>query len=125
MDLRVRTRPDNETTIFELSGEVDMHSAPALRAQLAPQNDDAASSPIIVDLGGVTFIDSSGVGVLVGAFRGRRDAGGALVFCHAQERVRRVLEITGLLGHLPLYETRDAALEALQTKPNSASEVEA
>lgn len=123
MDLRVRTRPGDGVAIFELSGEVDMHSAPALRAQLAsPEGANPGPGRVIVDLGGVTFLDSTGVGALVGAFRLHRDAGGSLVFCHAQERVRRVFEITGLLDHLPLYPTRDAALEALQVTPRETSD---
>lgn len=119
MDLRLRTRPLNDITVVEVGGEIDLHSAPQLRAELIKAGEGTAPR-VIVDLTGVTFIDSTGIGVLVGALKRVREAQGTLVFCGAQSRVRRVFEITGLMRALPLFETRVAAQESLLPKGESS-----
>lgn len=114
MDLRVRTRPSDDVTIFEINGEVDLHSAPQLRSELNSYSDSQEKPLLLVDMAGVSFIDSTGIGVLVGALKRARERGGALAFCHAQNRVRRVFEITGLLKAIPLHESRQEGLDALR-----------
>ncbi len=117
MDLRLRTRPFSAQTervmVVEVAGELDLHSAPQLRAEVGRALENNVPR-IVIDLAGVTFLDSTGVGVLVGALKRARAATGALNFCGAQPRVRRVFEITGLLGALPLFDTRDQACAALE-----------
>ena len=113
MDLRLRTRPapgqTERATVVEVAGELDLHSAPQLRAEIGRTLENKPPH-IVVDLAGVTFLDSTGVGVLVGALKRAREAEIALDFCNAQPRVRRVFEITGLIGALPLFDTREQAL---------------
>lgn len=126
MDLRLRTRPPvahsrEVATIIEVAGELDLHSAPQLRAETARAIESQSSPRIIVDLSGVTFLDSTGVGVLVGALKRAREANGALQFCGAQTRVSRVFEITGLIGALPLFKTREEALAAFEPSENAAA----
>lgn len=124
MDLRLRTRPvtgaSERATVVEVAGELDLHSAPRLRAEVARALEGDASPRIVIDLGGVTFLDSTGVGVLVGALKRAREADGQLHFCSPQPRVCRVFEITGLVGALPLFKTREEALAALKPEPNSS-----
>ena len=117
MDLRLRTRPAPgalEVAVIEVAGELDLHSAPTLRAEAVRIVEEAQTPRIIVDLSGVTFLDSTGVGVLVGALKRAREAGGDVYFCSCSARVQRVFEITGLVGALPLFSTREAALEAFR-----------
>ncbi len=132
MDLSLRTRlpvaqsaresaARDDATLVEVAGELDLQSAPQLRADLARAIENHAPPRIIVDLGGVSFLDSTGVGVLVGALKRAREAGGALHFCGAQTRVRRVFEITGLIGALPLYDTREAASAAFDFSSSTVS----
>ena len=120
MDLRLRSRPvgPSEATVVEVAGELDLHAAPGLRAELARATETSAPR-VAVDLTGVTFIDSTGVGVLVGALKRARAAQGELTFCGAGARVKRVFEITGLIGALPLFATRDEAVAALILPPQT------
>jgi anti-sigma B factor antagonist len=111
MDLRMRFRTQSEATVVEVSGEIDLHSAPQLRAELLKAV-DAAHPKVVIDLAEVTFIDSTGIGVLVGALKRAREKGGALNFCGVQTRVKRVFEITGLMKALPLFDSRELALKA-------------
>ena len=127
MDLRLRTRPSaghaERAMVVEVAGELDLHSAPQLRAEIGRSLENK-SSRIVIDLAGVTFLDSTGVGVLVGALKRAREADGDLHFCNAQSRVRRVFEITGLIGALPLFDTRDEALAAFESDEDLSSENE-
>lgn len=120
MDLRWRIRATDNISVLEIGGEIDLHSAPDLRNELHRLTESKAPR-LVVDLTEVTFIDSTGIGVLVGGLRRAREKGGSLAFCAAQPRVRRVFEITGLLRALPLHNTRDEAMRAVGETSASAA----
>ena len=71
-----------------LAGEIDHDAAQGLRIQL----DDA----LVMDLGGVGFMDSSGIGLILGRQRCARTLGGSLRIQHAPEQLRRVLQLAGI-----------------------------
>jgi len=82
--------------LVSVRGEVDVATSPRLRNELVALMDQDARS-IVLDLGGMTFIDSSGLGVLVGALKRLREhEGESIVLRGMQDPVRRVFEITGL-----------------------------
>jgi anti-sigma B factor antagonist len=86
-------------------GEIDVATSPLLRSELASVLARGPQS-VTLDLDGVTFVDSSGLGVLVGALKRLREAGGEhFTVLNAQESVRKVFDITGLS---PLFELSDA-----------------
>jgi len=87
--------------VMTVRGEVDLASAPKLAAAMSELM-DRGHTHVAVDLGPVEFIDSSGLGVLVGALRRLREQGGDLVLRAASPAVVRILELTGLDGLLPL-----------------------
>ena len=89
-DFQVDT--SGETAVLRISGEVDISTAPQLRERL--QQLDSRS--VVVDLSAMTFIDSTGLGVLVGAFKRLRESGGDLVLRAPTRATRKVLELTGL-----------------------------
>jgi anti-anti-sigma factor len=78
-----------------LVGEIDSYTAPALAERLADE-----SKVLVVDLAGVTFIDSSGLRILVEAHRARIDSDGSLTLRSPSAAVQRLLEISGLSSHL-------------------------
>jgi anti-sigma B factor antagonist len=88
----VTVEPSGETATVAISGDVDIGSAPGLREQL--QRLEARK--VVVDLSGVTFIDSTGLGVLVTAIKHAKESGGQLTLRAPSRSTRKVLEITGL-----------------------------
>ncbi|HEY7105680.1 MAG TPA: STAS domain-containing protein [Acidimicrobiia bacterium] len=87
--------------VISARGEIDVATSPLLRSELTSV---LAHEPerVTLDLDGVTFIDSSGLGVLVGALKRLREAGGEhFTVVNAQDSVRKVFDITGLS---PLFE---------------------
>jgi anti-anti-sigma factor len=104
--------------LLEVHGELDLSTATQLEGPL----EDALGAPdaaVLVDLADCTFIDSTGIAMIVRAWQ-RVDASagnggeGALVLCCQNEQVRRVLEVTGLEHSLRVFETRDQAVAALR-----------
>jgi len=107
----VPVRIGDGVTIAELSGELDLASAPDLREQLLRLLRPGASR-LVLDLSRVTFCDASGLAVLVGASHRARVLGGFLRLAAVSPPADRVLHITGLHRHLSIYPTVHAATAA-------------
>jgi anti-sigma B factor antagonist len=95
VDLTLNTRSEADRTVLEVAGEVDVYTGPTLRDRMSDLLDSGANN-LVVDLTKVDFIDSTGLGVLVGALNKAKELGGSLQLICAQERVLKLLRITGL-----------------------------
>jgi len=112
------TELDGGIRLLEVNGELDLSTAAQLEGPLgeATASENAA---VLIDLTDCTFIDSTGIALVVRAWQ-RVDAGagnggeGGLVLCCQNEQVRRVLEVTGLEHSLRVFATRDEAVAALR-----------
>ena len=109
MDLTLNTRTHADYTVLEVSGEVDVYTAPALRDRITDLL-DAGQHQLVVDLGGVEFLDSTGLGVLVAGLNRTREVGGTLSLVCPQERVLKLFRITGLDEVFTVHGTVDQAL---------------
>jgi anti-sigma B factor antagonist len=109
VDLTLNTRTQGEYTVLEVSGEVDVYTAPALRDRIADLL-DAGQHRLVVDLGGVEFLDSTGLGVLVAGLNRAREVGGSLLLVCPQERVLKLFRITGLDEVFTVHGTVDDAV---------------
>jgi len=96
-------------TVVSVTGELDVATAPRLRNEIV-RLASSGNTLVVLDLGGVDFIDSTGLGVVVGSLKRVRSLGGELALARAEPQVRRVFEITRLVDILPLHDTVDAAL---------------
>lgn len=90
------------------TGRLNMVGAPGLREIVAKVVEEG-SSHVVVDLGGTEFMDSSGLGALIGCLKLARQAGGDLRIANVRPQVRMVLELTSMHRVLPPYDTADAA----------------
>lgn len=103
-------RDDRSAVVtYELRGTLDIATSPELRAALS-QGLDKHVTLLIVDLTQVEFIDSTGLGVLIGTQRRTVEAGSALRLVVPEGPISRLLAITGLNRILAVYHTRAAAL---------------
>jgi anti-sigma B factor antagonist len=98
-----------ETVVIAVAGEVDLHSAPDLKAALLDAIDQGARE-VIVDMSQATFIDSTALGVLVGGLKRLRSVEGELALVCAERSIIRIFEITGLNRAFSLYANREDAL---------------
>lgn len=100
--------------VLSIHGDADLHVAPELRARLTGEIDGGASA-LVLDLSHATFVDSMALGVLLGAMKRVRAAGGRLRLVVPQTELRRIFEITLLDRVLALDTTREAALRAVES----------
>lgn len=94
------------------SGEIDVATAPPLRDRLQSLT-TAGKSTVVVDLLGVTFLDSTALGVLVGALKRCREAGGDLPLVITEPRILKVFEITGLTGVFAIHANVEEAARSV------------
>ena len=112
MDLRVERQEGENFPVVAVHGELDVDGAPELRRALIEAIDEVPGRPLVVDLEGVDFIDSAGLGVLVGGLKRAKDGEGELVLVATGQSVIRVLELTGLTRVFAIHSSRAAALGA-------------
>lgn len=110
MDLGIEvdeSRPPH--VVVAVRGEVDIATAPKLREKLVELASQGAQQ-LVVDLDAVEFLDSTGLGVLIGGMKRLRGLDGDLTLVCTQPRILKVFEITGLNRAFTIYETVDAAV---------------
>jgi anti-sigma B factor antagonist len=103
---------DETTHVVSLRGEIDALTAPRLGSRLFGLADEGKRA-VVVDLSEVTFMDSTGIGVLLNAMGHFTTRHGKLVLVCPTQRVLRVFEVTGLVGHLTIFDSREKALGGL------------
>lgn len=108
--MEILTEVRKGVLIFKVQGELDMHVAKDLQEKMDCMIDNKAAKKIIVNLSGVCFIDSSGLGILLGRYKKVKNLGGSFFLSQAQPSIRRVLEAAGVLPFIGLYETDEEAL---------------
>lgn len=109
MDLGLDVVERKGFAVLAVQGEVDVYTAPQFREQLI-QLVDQGHRRIVVDLEGVEFLDSTGLGVLVGGLKRVRSHEGDLALVCTQRRILKVLEITGLTKVFSIHDSVEAAV---------------
>ncbi|MCL6638747.1 MAG: anti-sigma F factor antagonist [Firmicutes bacterium] len=107
LDLELR----NNTLVARAGGELDLASAGRFRAALEEALDRHPVRNIVFNLERVTFIDSSGLGVLLGRYKRIAKSGGRVLIVGAQPQVRRILELSGLLRIMGEFASEEEALD--------------
>ena len=102
-------RQDDDTHIVAVTGEIDLFTAPDFKQHVSAPI-DAGVPHVIVDLSRTTFIDSSSLGVLIGAHRRLKLRGGSLTIVCDNEAITKTFRITGLDGVFTLVPRIDDAL---------------
>jgi anti-sigma B factor antagonist len=98
--------------VIRIGGYVDFDVAPQLKQRVV-QRIEAGDRLLVIDLCDAGFIDSTAIGVLVGALKRLREVGGSLAVVCDNDNVRGIFEVVGLESVIPLHRTREDALAAL------------
>ena len=115
-ELRIdEEHPRTGMSILVVRGDADLHSAPELRARLRMAIDRGATD-VVLDFSELTFIDSTSLGVLLGAMRRLRELDGRMRLVVPRPETRRIFELTLLDRVFPLDDSREKALEALSAE---------
>ena len=110
-ELSVTVRRERGVVIAEVTGDIDISTVSGLRERLLELAD--SGEPLIVDLNGVSFIDSTGLGVLVATARRADTHGGSLHAVCSRKPTRKLLWLTGVDRRIPLTDTVDETLRHL------------
>jgi anti-sigma B factor antagonist len=111
VDLSLETRQENDRTVIEVGGEIDVYTAPKLRERIIELVDEGQYH-LVVDLEKVEFLDSTGLGVLVGGLKRVRGHDGSLQLVCTQERLLKIFRITGLSKVFAIHGSQSEALVA-------------
>ncbi len=111
MDLKLGHHAKDGIEVIDIRGEIDMYTAPRLR-ELLIDLVSKGSYQLVVNLDKVGFLDSTGLGVLVGGLRRVRAHDGSLDLVCTQQRILKIFRITGLTEVFGIYETADQAIAA-------------
>jgi anti-sigma B factor antagonist len=109
--------------VLLVNGEIDIYTAPLFKQAVVGLVSEGAKD-VVIDLSGVTFMDSSGFGTLLGATRRLRPTGGGLHLASPNSTIQRMLRLTRLDTimqiYVQIYDTRDEAVKALSAQPQAA-----
>jgi anti-sigma B factor antagonist len=107
-DLSIHVHAVEGIPVFELTGSLDLATSPAVRAALTDAS-ERGDHRLIVDLHKVDFLDSTGLGALIGAQRRAREFDGEVRLVAKEGQILRLLRITGLLKVFAVYPTIEEA----------------
>jgi anti-sigma B factor antagonist len=105
--------------VIAARGEIDLFTAPELK-QVLTDAIEGGERRIAIDLSEVSFLDSTALGVLIGAVKRLRSRGGALAIVNTDSSIAKTFEITGLDQIFTIRPTRDEAVEALDADEAAA-----
>lgn len=112
MDLTVSREDMDGIAVIRPQGEVDVYTAPTLKEHLLGAF-DSGRTRMVIDLSGVGFLDSSGLGVLVGALKRANEASGALRIVCSSDPILKIFRLTGLDAVFAIDPDIDSATSAI------------
>ena len=110
---------DAERHVVAVRGEIDLFTAPELKSALS-EAIESGHMRIVVDLTDTTFLDSTALGVLIGALKRLRTRDGVMTIVNRDPNIAKTFEITGLDQIFTIADTREAAIAALDGDPQAA-----
>jgi stage II sporulation protein AA (anti-sigma F factor antagonist) len=96
-----------------LSGELDHHSANEVRSRLDDMIERTNTLNLIMDFSEVSFMDSSGIGVVIGRYKKLLAKKGKVSIANVNGSVRRVFELSGMFKIIPVYNNSDEAIKSV------------
>ena len=108
MPVKIEVAPEADTVTAMLTGEIDHHGAGRLRETRDDSVRRTCPRRLVLDFGGVEFMDSSGIGVVLGRYRLMQDMGGKLTLRNLPPHIRKVMQVAGI-GSLDIQEKRGGA----------------
>lgn len=108
--LQIDWEARQHSLVVRLRGDFDMVGADRFRTEVDALLTEDPFDHLCVDLNGITFVDSSGIGALLGRYRRLQSGGGTMSLVGAPVAVQGMLDLSGILRVIPLYESEQQAL---------------
>ena len=111
MDIKFTSR--GSTLIALFTGELDHHFAEYARNRMEGELLKATTRNVVFDFSGLSFMDSSGIGVIVGRYANIKKLGGKAAIICKNRKIRHILEMSGILKLIPVYDSLDNAINIM------------
>lgn len=111
MQVKISSRGSN--TIVSLIGELDHHSAQMVRIKIDAEIIKTSTKVVLIDFSKVSFMDSSGIGVVVGRYKSLKELNGDLVLVNLSPQIRRIFEMSGILRQIKVFDSIDMAIGSI------------
>lgn len=113
MALHISLSHQRQALIVRLSGELDHHTAERVKQDMEAELEKGIYSDVILNLSELSFMDSSGIGVILGRYKQVSQLGGKMVICNVHPTIYRIFEMSGLFKIIPFHENEEDALQSL------------
>jgi stage II sporulation protein AA (anti-sigma F factor antagonist) len=114
LSLHIELKQQRKALIVRLQGELDHHTADAVRTRMEEALQKGDINHIVLNLKGLSFMDSSGLGVILGRYKQIVAKGGKMVVCDVAPSVYRLFEMSGLFKILSIQDSETQALSSLE-----------
>jgi len=115
MNLKFSTEEKDGYLLCSVKGEIDLYNARQLKDKVADVLEDVDDPKLLVlDIQDVKYIDSTGLGILIGIKRRITESGGKLVLVLSEQRILQLFNITGLTNVFPIANDREEAVRKIQ-----------
>jgi anti-sigma B factor antagonist len=111
--MEINRRETGDVVIFDIKGEIDLYNAPEIKEKIKDEINKGKVN-IIINLDKVSYIDSSGIGVLISSLSNLKKVGGAMKLINVYASVRKVFELTKLTSFFEIYDNEADALAAFK-----------
>jgi len=112
---------DDDRQVIAVTGEIDLFTAPELKAAIADAIEQGRIR-LVIDLTDTSFLDSTALGVLIGAIKRLRGRRGRLTIVNVDDNIAKTFEITGLDQIFTIKPTREGAIAALDEPEEAAAQ---
>jgi stage II sporulation protein AA (anti-sigma F factor antagonist) len=111
--LQIQHEVLDNTLLVSVAGELDLETAPRLRVLVDSELAQSGARNLLLDLAGVSFLDSSGLGAILGRYRTVAAAGGRMGIAGARTGIKRVLRLSGVAQIVSLFNSRETGLRSM------------
>lgn len=112
MHLNIELKPHRDVLVVRIGGELDHHTADDVRNRLDEALTKDSYPHVVLNFKDLTFMDSSGLGVILGRYKRINQHGGTMSVCSLPESVQKLFELSGMFKIVSVYDEETAALDS-------------
>lgn len=112
--MQVKFIKKGTTLVVSIMGEMDHHSAEYVRQKIDSEIIKSSTKNVVFDFSKVSFMDSSGIGVIVGRYKNVQKINGKTLMSNVDTQMKKIFEMSGLLKIIPVFDDIDMAIRSLE-----------
>lgn len=112
MSLQLQVKHDRDVLIIRLAGELDHHTAEQVRRAIESEFSKGIYEHLVFNMADLDFMDSSGLGVILGRYKMVSERGGKMTLCNMRPSIHRLMEMSGMFRILSIYDDERSAISA-------------